>query len=99
MKRKRFSIHDDFAEQLAAPSRAFPDRRGGRQYQLPRVSTMQLSPGLRTILYRFERAVRTEERVKCQSIVEGEAFKAVSRDLDRHKQALVRKLIRMQQSS
>lgn len=87
----------------------FPTRRGGRQYTLPRVSTMSLSPGLRTTVAEFEAAVRTHAVKNDYVAADGDygsidqsdrdELAAMEAKVDRTKQALVRKLLRMQNGS
>lgn len=85
------------------------ERRGGRQYQLPRVRTTQLSPGLRTVLTQFESAivqhVNQRNLVDDLTMMDGEGevpqkeldmLQALEEHRDSAKQAIIRKLLRMQ---
>lgn len=67
--------------------------RGGRQYDLKRVSTTKLSPGLRSVLSDYEAAVRVHEFKGAQP---PEEWEGIDRYYDRRKQALIRKLLRIQ---
>jgi len=68
-----------------------------KNYRTPPISSMKLAPGLRTVLSRFEWAIRHHDRL----LMGGEAFdkedaKQIDADFAVHKQALLRKLVRMQ---
>lgn len=81
------------------------DGRGGRQYQLRRVKTTDLAPGLRTVVSEFETAAKVmgmfEEADEWYALMQMEEDDQGERELatkihDRAKQALIRKLLRMQ---
>lgn len=68
--------------------------RGGRQYTLKRVQVAALSPGLRTVLSEYEAAVRSHEFKGAEM---PEDWPEIDAYYDGRKQALLRKLVRMQQ--
>lgn len=103
----RKGVNYDIASQLADPMRGLKDRRGGRQYQLPRVKTTSLSPGLRTVVSDFETACfvlgAREVDAEMEALERGERDPEADEKLalakaqqDRMKQTLLRKLLRMQ---
>lgn len=69
------------------------DKRGGRQYDLKRVRTTDLAPGLRTVVSEFETAAR-EHAFK--GAANPEEWDDIDKYFDRKKQTLIRKLLRMQ---
>lgn len=68
----------------------------------PRVEMKDLSPGLRSYLTRFETAVRENENALFKMMMDGpdtydkDDVAAIDRSFQQHKQALIRKLIRIQ---
>ena len=65
-------------------------------HSLP-VSSMRLAPGLRTVVSRFESAVREHDRyLSGGEVFDKDDAKEIDRRLAIHKQALYRKLLRMQ---
>lgn len=67
--------------------------RGGRQYDLRRVRTTDLAPGLRTVVSEFEAAVRAHEFKGAEN---PDLWADIDTYYDRRKQALIRKLLRIQ---
>lgn len=75
------------------------DRRGGRQYQLPTVRLSDLSPGARTVLSEFETAVRKLGESKFLSsdyTLADDEVEHIQKVYDSKKQAMLRKIIRLQ---
>lgn len=66
-------------------------------YKTP-ISTMRLSPGLRTALTQFERAVRDHDRLlnNPRDIFDKEDALEIDKRFQYHKQTLLRKLYRVQ---
>lgn len=60
------------------------------------ISTMKLSPGLRTVFTRFEAAVRDHDRLLQQGGFDKEDAREIDKSFMYHKQAFLRKLLRMQ---
>lgn len=71
----------------------WPDRRGGRQYQLPKVYVRDLHPGARTAFTEFETAVRENAFAGTLEPDEADLVRAV---FGKKKQQLLRKMLRMQ---
>lgn len=81
-----------------------PRQTRGRQYSLPRVSTKQLAPGMRTVISEFESSSRNlgivehwngKNTLEMDTASRDEVMHALKAH-DRTKQALLRKLLRIQ---